>query len=138
MLSDVPGAHNRPRGSRGIGADRAGSFRRHVEALAEAAGLWVLVIDVDIEQDGGWDLCDPLVINALLDWIEQGLVDLLLGPPPLLYVEPSALSQGRTAAVTATRRPRLGLAELDQGGERARDRGKPATLQLPVPRRGSQ
>ena len=27
MLSVVPGAHNRPRGSRGIGADRAGSDR---------------------------------------------------------------------------------------------------------------
>ena len=64
------------------GADRAGSFRRHVEALAEAAGLWVLVIDVDIEQDAGWDMCDPLLISAILDWIEQGLTDLLLGGPP--------------------------------------------------------
>ena len=64
------------------GADRAGSFRRLVEALGEALGLWVVVVDVDHEQDAGWDLCDPVVMSALLDWIEQGLIDILLGGPP--------------------------------------------------------
>ena len=89
------------------GADRAGSFRRHVVALAEAAGLWVLVIDVDIERDAGWDMCDPLLVSAILDWIEQGLIDLLLGGPPSL--------RGAERAFTGADRRRYGDAAPTHG-----------------------
>jgi len=39
MLSVVPGAHNRPRGSRGIGADRACSDRMNFARSPSVAGL---------------------------------------------------------------------------------------------------
>ena len=46
------------------------------------AGVLVYVLDLDLEQDQVWDLMDAWVVQELLLWAAEGLIDLVLGGPP--------------------------------------------------------
>ncbi|CAK0791492.1 unnamed protein product, partial [Prorocentrum cordatum] len=80
------------------GGRRKLDIQHYVEEFAVEYGVAIFFFGVDLAFDHRWDLADPKLIAMLLEMIEQGLIDIILGAPPCATW--SDLSKEERARVT--------------------------------------
>ncbi len=64
------------------GDRREGDIHQWVEELASLHGLQVEIISVDLAHDAAWDLTSSVTFHKLMQLIEEGLIDIVVGGPP--------------------------------------------------------
>lgn len=71
------------------GRRQDGDVEEFAQKLAEAKGLQLMYISIDLATDHRWDLTIPCTFHALYQLVEEGLVDGVLGEPPCSTVASS-------------------------------------------------
>ena len=68
------------------GPRRDSDVQHYVELKAAEAGLKVLMMSVDLLDDGSWDLADLKTFETVMAAIAEGLVDVVFGVVPKVVV----------------------------------------------------
>ena len=64
------------------GRPRAGDIEHYTLQMAEEIQMRLVFLSVDLDVDARWDLGLPHTFHQLSEAAEEGLLDVLLGPPP--------------------------------------------------------
>ena len=82
------------------GERRYGDIEEQVENMCEQQGLTVLMISVDLATDANWDYTNAETFHKIMQLIEEGLIDVVLGGPRC-----STVSRSRHVKIPGGPRP---------------------------------
>lgn len=64
------------------GERREGDLEGHVRNVSNERGIPLLMISVDLATDANWDYTIPSTFHSIMQLIDEGLVDVVVGGPP--------------------------------------------------------
>ena len=64
------------------GERRDGDIEFHVRNVCEERGIPILMISIDLATDANWDYTIPSTFHSIMQLVEEGLIDIVVGGPP--------------------------------------------------------
>eukprot|EP00438_Fugacium_kawagutii_P028962 Skav210523 [mRNA] locus=scaffold3045:172599:178253:+ [translate_table: standard] len=71
------------------GERRAGDIQEHLMNMCRGEGLKLLMVSVDLATDANWDYTSPETFHSIMELVEEGLIDIVIGGPPCSTVSRS-------------------------------------------------